>query len=152
MRWLLALHSPSTHNIHISPRKLPKAPDEEPSLVKKSTETNGAADDADEDMLPVLSEEGVSSVPPAPGKVPKTAPKGKGKKKATVTAATQEEEEEAGILPAPTSSIDEALNMPPTTPVSPLPKGVTVAQLRTRLQKKEKIKCVFQRWLSVRSF
>ena len=72
--------------------------------------------------------------------------KGKAKAKATASedVALQNSAKEDGVLPTPfTPSINKTLNMFATTrtvPVPPLPKGLTVGNLRTRLEKKTKIK------------
>ncbi|KIP11632.1 hypothetical protein PHLGIDRAFT_63560 [Phlebiopsis gigantea 11061_1 CR5-6] len=125
LRWFLALHLPHTHSVQISPLKLPKMPSDEAGPAKAP-----AAPPADEDTLPVLTEAGALSVAPAP--------RGKGKKAADADA------DGAGVLPpAFTPSINRTLNMVPRTAVPPLPRGLTVAQLKTRLEKKTKIKGAF---------
>ena len=107
-------------------------PSDEPSPTKAPASA-APAEPADEDTLPVLTEAGASFVLPAP-----TATKVKGKDKGKTAA---EEAEEASLLPpAFTPSINKTLNMLPKTAVPPLPQGLTVAQLKTRLEKKTKIK------------
>ena len=122
LRWFLALHSPHTHSVQISPLKRPKMPSDEASPAK--VPASAPAADDDEDTLPVLTEAGASSA--------RSKAKGKGKKTA--------EEAESVLPPAFTPSINKTLNMVPKTAVPPLPQGLTIAQLKTRLEKKTKIK------------
>ena len=91
--------------------------------LEESANAKPAADD-DEDTLPVLTEAGASSA----------RSKGKGKTKKAI------DEPESVLPPAFTPSINKTLNMVPKTAVPPLPQGLTVAQLKTRLEKKTKIK------------
>lgn len=160
LRWILALHSPSTHDIQISPRKLPKQPDDQPDATPKApASTQTAAATADDDVLPALpgaTLADASSVPPAPipedAEVPKTAARGRGRANAkgrgkgkgedAEKAAEDADEEAAGVLPTPfTPSINKVLNaVAQTMDVPPLPAGLTVSNLRTRLDTKKKIK------------
>ena len=64
--------------------------------------------------------------------------KGKGKK----GQSNGGEEDAAVFPPAFTPSINKTLNMVPKTAIPPLPKGLTIAQLKTRLEKKTKVKSV----------
>ncbi|PSR73343.1 hypothetical protein PHLCEN_2v10808 [Hermanssonia centrifuga] len=142
LRWFLSRHSQS-YNVNISPSKLPKGPDEEPEPRK--TSSKGKKKQTSSDTSPALSEtevldsdqdeepiaQGVSSVPPAPG--------------LPVTPALPRKgvHNEADILPTPfTPSINKVLTMNSrvSDEILPLPEGLTVAALKTRLDTKKKIK------------
>ena len=145
LRWFLAMHSPA-HAVSISPEKLPQAPDEPPT--PKST--------ADDETLPVLGQsssqvntpEDASSLPPAPAatSAPKTpvpkAPSKRTTKKASDSLNSSDEDEiEESTLPTPfTPSINKTLNMTQGVSVLPLPKSLSVATLKARLDTKKKIK------------
>lgn len=60
-------------------------------------------------------------------------------------AAKNSDSDDDDVLPTPfTPSIKKTLNaVPSTMDIPPLPKGLTVSQLRTRLEKKTKIKGAF---------
>jgi DNA-3-methyladenine glycosylase II len=155
LRWFLALHSPD-YTITISPLKLPKAPSEDPAPAPVPA--------ADPDALPALAPDGSSVLPaPVPRPAPKRGAKGRGKVKAQAEARTgpgpganvgaeppSDAEKGAadtgGVLPAPfTPSIAKTLNMSARRPElalarPPLPAGLTVGGMRTRLEKKTKIK------------
>ena len=127
------------------------------ALSDRGTSCSAEAEaEADPDVLPVLAPDG-SSVPPAPAPgaatVPKAAAKGRGKAKAKANGKekeTEKEEADAGVLPPPfTPSINKTLNMlgnPDEVGIGfqapPLPEGLTVAQMKTRLTGKNKIKWV----------
>lgn len=136
LRWFLSLHSPK-HNFTISPKKLPKVPEEKleqaeeanqlvPTAMETSPE-NGAQPSA-----------GMSSIPPIPILPPSTPVKGRGKKN-----ANKEDDEDTGVLPPPfTPSINKVLDrdISPKKPLQPLPEGLTVGILQSRLDTKKKIK------------
>lgn len=142
LRWFLALHSPD-YNLTISPKKLPR-PDEDPSTTTESQE-------ADPITIPGLASTSqvaadASSVPPAPPAADDVLPKTPAKKKAKAKANSGSDSDDGGLpLPTPfTPSIKKTLNAVPLgMAVPPLPKGLTVSQLKTRLEKKTKIKGAF---------
>lgn len=145
LRWFLTMHSPA-HAVSISPEKLPQAPDEPPT--PKST--------VDDETLPVLGQssseinipEDPSSLPPAPAatSAPKTPVPKAPSRRTTKTASdsldsSDEDEIEESTLPTPfTPSINKTLNMTQGVSVLPLPKSLSVATLKARLDTKKKIK------------
>ena len=128
IRWFLSLHSPQ-HPYAISPKKLPKAPgDDDTAMAEASPSTIPASVAAP----PRATTPDASSVPPGP--VPSTPVRGDGV---------------ADAIPAPppafTPSINRTLNkVLPSEYVAPaLPQGLTVQELKSRLDGKKKIKCVY---------
>ena len=140
LRWFISLHSPS-HAVFIRKDKLS---DQEATDTQLSAD-NGASQTQDEmrDTTP-----DASALPPALDALASSAPKKKGKgKAATGTAA----EADTGMVlpPAFTPSINKTLNMLGNLDevgigfqAPPLPEGLTVAQMKTRLTGKNKIKWV----------
>ncbi|GJE94973.1 DNA glycosylase [Phanerochaete sordida] len=128
LRWFLALHAPD-YSLTISPKKLPR-PDEDPA--------ENSQRDAPDDVLPALAETAASA---ADASAAPPAPKGRKGKKAAKAA----DADAGSALPTPfTPSIHKILHaVPRDAAVAPLPKGLTAAQLRTRLEKKTKIKGAF---------
>lgn len=146
LRWILALHSPD-YSVTISPKKLPR-PDEDPA----EPALQNPDPQADPDVLPSLAETSTavsdaSSAPPAPAPAETVLPATPARKHAAQGGATDDKDDGAGVnvLPTPfTPSIQKTLRaVPETLAVPPLPQGLTVAQLRTRLEKKTKIKGAF---------
>ncbi|KAI0341982.1 DNA glycosylase [Trametopsis cervina] len=151
LRWILSLHSPD-HNVALSPLKLPQSTAEKPKKRKKSED--------DDDVLPVLGQTskvaeeneepdnvGVSSIPPVPviTVTPVANSKGrKGKSKAKLDS-DDESEDESDVLPVPfTPSVNKILNKTSlTSNIPPLPAGLTVAELKRRVNAKNKIKGAF---------
>lgn len=150
IRWFLSLHSPSAYPITISPEKLPKNPEEDEAA-------NGNKNaDKDESTLPVVGESSgtqsarastpdASSILPAPATGPTTPAKHKGKSK-----NSRDTQDDGAVLPTPfTPSINKTLNIAARDvllqPPPPLPEGLTPAILRSRLNGKNKIKCVPRR-------
>ena len=148
LRWFLSLHSPK-HPYTIAPSKLPKAPDEEETqATDKEPEPNQAVSNADMEVEATQTDDpkaGASSVLPASqsiGPIPRTP-----RKKAS---ESDEEEDEILIptLPEPptpfTPSINKVLNMDDKSgsmsKLPPLPEGMTVAKLKSRLDSKNKVK------------
>lgn len=150
LRWVLARHS-SSHNITISPKKLPRPPSEEKI--------------EEDDVLPVLGETskvaeqneepdnvGVSSIPPIPAILTPATPapaRKKGKSKAPAKKKANSEDtdtdEDRGLLdllPTPfTPSFKKVLNKTSESEKTPpLPAGLTVAEMKKRLDTKKKIK------------
>ncbi|TDL24272.1 DNA glycosylase [Rickenella mellea] len=130
LRWFLALHSPA-HPYTISPKKLPKAPadDAEPASDGESSEIpspNGVTDP------PAGTSSNVSSILPAPPSTPKKG----------VKQSNSETDPIAPLPPQFTPSINRTLNkLQPSKP--PLPEGMTVQILKSRLDGKKKIKGAF---------
>ncbi|KAL0581884.1 hypothetical protein V5O48_000113 [Marasmius crinis-equi] len=122
VRWFLAQHSPS-YNVAISPQKELRKP--------KSTAENGGETQPPADL---------SSLPPAPPETPKRK-----NKKAKIS---DDAEVGDGTIPPPfTPSIKRTLGKPAvrvgdSSPFFPpaLPEGLSVADLKTRLDGKKKIK------------
>lgn len=127
IRWFLSLHNPS-YTIDISPQKLPKAPDE-----KEEEETGGPSD--------ALTPSAPTAFPPVPA-LPETPKKNRGRGKAKATES--DDDDDLGPLPPPfTPSINRTLNArvpEEVRRVEPLPEGLTVAVLKSRLDGKKKIK------------
>ncbi|TFK44684.1 DNA glycosylase [Crucibulum laeve] len=136
VRWFLSLHSPS-HSFSISPQKVGGQASEKKkeSKAKKSTKK-----DKEDDALPVpgVSKDAdagieqspdISSIPPA------------------TNLKNGDSEGLASLPPAFTPSIKKTLNKPATSngSVAPpaLPKGLTIAELKSRLDGKKKIKGAF---------
>ena len=122
-----------------------------PTATKQNVKSK---DRADSDLLPVLgqtskaaeeSEEpenvGVSSLPPIPAMPTTPAPKGR-KDKQPAEAHDSDSDDDSGILPTPfTPSINKTLNMASKAAQQvPLPAGLTVSELKKRLDTKKKIK------------
>ena len=121
IRWFLSLHSPK-HPFMLEPKKLPKAPSAEP-------EPEAA------DVPPRATTPDVSSVPP----VPMTPKQGNGDDGMDDEGSPSVP---AGPPPAFTPSINRTLNktLPPAYKPPPLPAGLTVQTLQTRLSGKNKVK------------
>ena len=159
LRWVLSRHLPS-YSITISPKKLPRAPTEEPEVTESQITDVSVT-------LPLLgtvanggeaAPEDTSVFPPAPvipvTPVAKSAVavrskgKGKGGKKAKKAADTSDEgtdsDDDAGVLPTPfTPSINKILAgdvASGSSKLPSLPEGLTVAKLKSRLDSKNKIK------------
>lgn len=131
-RWFLSLHSPK-HTYAISPKKLPK-----PQTDTKDVEMKDEAVILSlSSQLPRASTPDASSVPPAP--LP-SSPKTPVKKKASSGA----DDTHSGPPPAFTPSIKRTLGkeMPEGYKPPPLPEGLNITELQTRLNGKKKIKSV----------
>lgn len=133
LRWFLSRHLPS-YGITIEPKKIPKPPtdedeDEEPAASQKES--------APEDTSAILP---APTAPVTPA--PKRNGKGKGKGKKKVQEDSDDTEDEAGVLPTPfTPSINKILaKSSDGSPEPPLPEGLTVGTLKSRLDGKKKIK------------
>lgn len=157
LRWFLSLHS-SKYNFSLSPQKLPP-PEGKEDTSQATEKTPKSKEQQDSDVLPVLGQSSkpteeekepgnpdVSSVLPAPTLPETPAPtNGKGKNKSAVSKdGDSDTEDEAGVLPTPfTPSINKTLKMVPASKtIAPLPPGLTVAELKSRLEKKKKVKLV----------
>jgi DNA-3-methyladenine glycosylase II len=143
LRWFLSLHSP-LHPFSISPQKIGGQAD-----TDKDTGTHAPAEE-NNDVLPVFGQDGnhsrdqnppedglllsdAPSVPPAPSLLT-TPRKDKGKW------------DELPSLPTPfTPSINKTLGEPNSLPV-PLPEGLSVVILKSRLDGKKKIKWVISKY------
>ena len=139
MRWFLSRHAPS-FAITISPKKLPKPPTDE------QNEPSSNALEKDETDVQTAIPEDASVIPPIP-KAPVTpAPKTNGKRKAKARKDDEDEDNsdnDADVLPTPfTPSINKVLNAQSGSPsdLPPLPQGLTVATLKSRLNSKNKVK------------
>ncbi|KAF7793830.1 hypothetical protein EIP86_004951 [Pleurotus ostreatoroseus] len=139
LRWFLSRHAPS-FAITISPKKLPKPPTDE------QDEPSSNALEKDETDVQTAVPEDASVIPPIP-KAPVTpAPKTNGKRKAKARKDDGDEDNsdnDADVLPTPfTPSINKVLNAQSGSPsdLPPLPQGLTVATLKSRLNSKNKVK------------
>lgn len=155
LRWFLSLHSP-THKITLSPLKLPGTGEDQTatgdtgkkSKTKKSAET---------DLLPALGQTskaveereppdnaGVSSIPPVPTLPETPAPRGKKGKAKAAAEYESDGDSDSGVLPTPfTPSINKTLYMAAkNAEIPPLPSGLSVSELKKRLDTKKKIKYV----------
>ncbi|KAI8972201.1 DNA glycosylase [Trametes punicea] len=129
LRWFISLHSPS-HTVSLRKDKLVDQGKDEP-LSGNMSPSAGAEADSEAISMPRATTPDASSVPPAPDSllVAPSTMKGKG------TAA----------LPEPfTPSINKTLNMTATLSEDgggylppPLPEGLTVAQMKSRLSGKK---------------
>jgi DNA-3-methyladenine glycosylase II len=133
----------------LSPLKEQKPSAEESDAIKSKKQQ-------DPDVLPVLGQTskvieqnedpdnaGVSSVPPVPVLPITSTPKGKkGKGKNKADHISTDDEEDTGVLPTPfTPSIYKMLNTASSSSnIPPLPAGLSVAELKKRLDTKKKIK------------
>ena len=144
LRWFLSLHSPK-HAYSISPKKLPKAPDDEDDAEDKENVNSNSQVDTNTEVAKAEDDPkaGASSILPSSASVfpvPRT-PRKKG-------SQDDEDDESDGLpsLPAPptpfTPSIHTALNRAPAAEKSihPLPEGLTVDILKARLDGKKKVK------------
>ncbi|KAL5484844.1 hypothetical protein ACEPAI_7486 [Sanghuangporus weigelae] len=144
VRWFLSLHSPK-HAYSISPRKLPTPQTDS----KDVSEDNGQSDENPDIALPDLGEPAravtpdAAPFPPAPiPSTPVTPVKGR---KRTNNAVNSDDVEDAEVpMPPPafTPSINRTLNkvLPTKYHPSPLPEGLSVKELQSRLEGKKKIK------------
>lgn len=159
-RWFLSLHSPQ-HPIMISPKKLPDNQKEgnkdEESQQSIEIKRNGQASQSDVRMNDPSTQEStqnsqrattpdLSSLPPIPLPDEPVTPVRDGRS----VGRTADEDvngrmDIAAPPPAFTPSINRTLNkqLPPQYNVVPLPAGLTVPELKTRLTGKKKIKYVF---------
>ncbi|KAI0743612.1 DNA glycosylase [Daedaleopsis nitida] len=136
LRWFISLHSPS---MPVSLRK--------DKLVEQEVEDAIEGGSAGEPNVARAATPDVSSLPPALDALLPSTPKKRGKGKATAgdSAAEKEPVESGMALPQPfTPSINRTLNMlgkaeegETTAKVPPLPEGLTVAQMKTRLSGKK---------------
>ena len=136
-RWVLALHS-EKDPVAISPQKLSdqdreaqaSAKSAETASVKRSANTKAKDKDAVPDVASMLAPQ-ESSVLPVEG-----GPDG-------VPANADEEDSDGPLPPAFTPSVNKVLARGAEDgPPPPLPAGLSVTELRTRLTGKKKIKCV----------
>ena len=144
LRWFISLHSPS-HAVFIRKDKLSDQEATDTQLSADNGASQGASQSQDE-MRETTTD--ASALPPAPDALASSAPKKKGKGKAANGTAA---EADTGMVlpPAFTPSINKTLNMlgnPDEVGIGfqapPLPEGLTVAQMKTRLTGKNKIKWV----------
>jgi DNA-3-methyladenine glycosylase II len=149
LRWFLSLHSP-TYSINISPDKV-KSAEEKKAGAKATPKGKGKGKGkkgntkANEDALPVFGEASgtpaeitaydASSVPPGPVSVSPLKDSRNAGEEVGIQA-------ELASLPTPfTPSINRTLNAAKgSNGLPPLPDGLTVAILRSRLDPKKKIK------------
>lgn len=139
LRWFIALHAPAY-----------------PVSLRKDKLIDQDADDSPVSGSQKVLEEAhattpdASSVPPVPDTLPPSTPKKKGKSQAAGGGAAAEPETSMGLPEPFTPSINRTLNMlgkpdeagGSEVNVPPLPEGLTVAQMKTRLNGKNKIKYV----------
>ncbi|RPD59779.1 DNA glycosylase [Lentinus tigrinus ALCF2SS1-6] len=137
LRWFIALHAP-TYPVSLRKDKLIDQ-DADDSPVSGSQQVLAAARATTPDA---------SSVPPAPDTLLPSTPKKKGKGQAADGATAGRAETSMGLPEPFTPSINRTLNMlgkpddmgGAEVKVPPLPEGLTVAQMKTRLNGKNKIK------------
>lgn len=160
LRWYLARHSPA-HPFMISPEKdhkeekddtagdVEESQDVLPSQVQR--DIDNASPDNKEAMRPPRIEDApdASSILPAPASSvlpdPPSTPPRKGRGKARPEQAAIQETPGPGLnaIPPPfTPSIKKTLADTSGPPPPPLPNGMTVAVLKTRLTGKNKIRLV----------
>ncbi|TFY69808.1 hypothetical protein EVG20_g2993 [Dentipellis fragilis] len=159
-RWFLSLHHP-TYRIEISPEKLPSDPEGKPETsVKVGTSKDAGAVDDDADALPVFGQ-----AKKKPSKSPRTPtpdasilpPVPSGELWRADTAVRDGDPSQSQSQVAATPSVIGLPSMPPAFTPSinqtlegktqdddyvplPLPEGLTVAALKSRLDGKKKIK------------
>ncbi|KAF9268857.1 DNA glycosylase [Marasmius fiardii PR-910] len=137
VRWFLALHSPS-YNVVISPQKESRKSkiEQQPQPNDTSQTPTALSSNADHEAVP----SDLSSLPPAPVPVLPATPikKNKSKKKGV-------EVDEGPIPPPFTPSIKTALRkaIDDSSVPSPLPEGLSVSVLKSRLEGKKKVKGAF---------
>lgn len=140
VRWFLSLHSPK-HAFSISPKKLPKTTTQaDGDAAAGSQETRmevddiGASQSASQQRAVTPD---LSSVPPAP--LPSTPVR-----KGLGSGGTEIDMDLPGPPPMFTPSINRTLNksLPTQYHAPALPEGLTVAELKARLDGKKKVKCV----------
>ncbi|KAJ8468590.1 hypothetical protein ONZ51_g9542 [Trametes cubensis] len=135
LRWFISLHAPS-HPVSLRKDKL-ECPSEDKPIAATPSKSNG-----DEATMLRAATPDASSIPPAPDsllEIDESAGKGK-----TKAAGTVVPEGPAMALPEPfTPSINKTLNMTAAPTVDgadyqppPLPEGLTVAQMKSRLSGK----------------
>ncbi|KAI1794193.1 DNA glycosylase [Ganoderma leucocontextum] len=141
LRWFISLHSPS-YPVSIRKDKLVDQNTDTQPAGNSSEGTSQHSSKSQSQVRAATPDE--SALPPVPVALAPPAPKQKGKAKAANGAGA---EADTGMVlpPAFTPSINKTLNMlgkpdevlfqPP-----PLPEGLTVAQMKTRMNGKNKIK------------
>ncbi|KAH9895145.1 DNA glycosylase [Cubamyces lactineus] len=136
LRWFISLHAPS-HPVSLRKDKL-ECPAEDKPIAATPSKSNG-----DEATMLRAATPDASSIPPAPDSALEIGDSsGKGKAKAAGNAVP---EGPAMALPEPfTPSINKTLNMTAPSTVDgadykppPLPEGLTVAQMKSRLSGKK---------------
>lgn len=116
-----------------------------PEVSTKTSENNDTSVKTQTTDIGEATAEDASVLPPIPNASVTPAPKGKGKGKAKAKVEEHEDDsdEDANALPTPfTPSINKVLNTTSvvTSGLPPLPQGLTVAALKTRLNSKNKVK------------
>ncbi len=157
-RWILSLHSPN-HPIMISPKKLPDAQNEGSKSAESQQnieiKTNGQSSQSDIQVDGPSTQESqaterattpdLSSLPPVDlPSTPVTPVHGQTRNEGDAEMEVGEGLEIAAPPPAFTPSINRTLNktLPSQYTAAPLPAGLTIQELKTRLTGKKKIKYV----------
>ena len=148
LRWFLSLHSPK-YDYSISPRKLPKEPtDSEQETLEIIDETSGnpsLGGDISDNLLvpPRASTPDVAPIPPTQLlATPKTPTKNRKRKNDDWEDSADKLETDAPLPPpAFTPSIKRTLGrtLPPKYAPPPLPEGLTVSELKNRVDGKKKV-------------
>ncbi|PIL36242.1 hypothetical protein GSI_01904 [Ganoderma sinense ZZ0214-1] len=141
LRWFVSLHAPS-YPVSIRKDKLLDQ-NTDTQLAGTSSEEATQESSASQSQVRAATPD-VSAPPPDPALAAPPAPKKKGKGKGANGAGTDADTGMA-LPPAFTPSINKTLNMLGNTDEilfqpPPLPEGLTVAQMKTRLNGKNKIK------------
>ncbi len=141
LRWFISLHSP-TYPVSVRRDKLVDQ-NTDTQLSGASSEATNQESSTSQSLVRAATPD-ESAPPPVPALPTPSAPKKKGKAKATDGSGP---EVDTGMVlpPAFTPSINKTLNMLGSTDEMlfqppPLPEGLTVAQMKTRLNGKNKIK------------
>jgi DNA-3-methyladenine glycosylase II len=141
LRWFLSLHNPDYH-IDISPKKLSESQTD--AGTQKDGDGTQKATDGDADALPVFGDAGGSEAPATPPRRTATLPTlDVGLSAHPTVASTPSALGLPSLPPAFTPSFGATLartaERSGTLP-SPLPAGLTVAEIKARLAGKKKVK------------
>ena len=141
LRWFVSLHAPS-HPVSIRKDKLIDQ-NADPQLAGTSSGEVARESSTNQSQLRAMTPDGLAQ-PSAAALPAPPAPKKKGKSNAADGGGTEADTGMA-LPPAFTPSINKTLNMLGNTDevlfqLPPLPEGLTVAQMKTRLNGKNKIK------------
>lgn len=139
LRWFIALHAPAYPVSLRKDKLIDQGADDSPASGSQKVLDKARATTPD-----------ASSVPPAPDTLLPSTPKKKGKGQAVDGTAGAQPDTSMGLPEPFTPSINRTLNMlgkpdevgGAEVKVPPLPEGLTVAQMKTRLSGKNKIKYV----------
>lgn len=121
-RWCLALHSPSD-TFSISPEKISQTSTKKAAVKSKQIDKVEDDDDVEEGYLPVIGEKH-SHNNPGPSH----------------SDEDQGVDSLGGLPPLFTPSISKTLRKPAGADIQPLPKTLSIAELRSRISGKKKVK------------